>query len=152
MEFILYETINKINGKRYVGVHKGSIDDGYLGSGSSIKLAIRKHGVESFDIRQLGVFEDAESAYGSEEFVVNRSIVENQAFYNAKEGGVGGGHNQPHSEEAKLKISNTLKGVPHSEERKAKMSASAKGRKPAHGFSEETRRRMSEAAKKRWKK
>lgn len=63
------------------------------------------------------------------------------------------GHIQ--TEETKKKISETHKGnknpnfgKPLSDETKAKLSASMKGRKT----SEETRRKMSEAAKNRWKK
>lgn len=63
------------------------------------------------------------------------------------------GHIQ--TEETKKKISETHKGnknpnfgKPLSDETKAKLSASLKGRKT----SEETRRKMSEAAKNRWKK
>lgn len=65
------------------------------------------------------------------------------------------GKKKIHSEETKKKISETLKGTRHSEESYRKQSEKLKGR-PAHNkgkpFSMETRRKMSEAHKNRYKK
>jgi hypothetical protein len=52
----VYMWINLINGKRYIGSHVGKVDDGYLGSGSYFKNAIKKYGVENF-LRQILYFE-----------------------------------------------------------------------------------------------
>jgi len=35
-------------GKKYIGQHRGDIEDNYWGSGRAIKASIRKHGVDSF--------------------------------------------------------------------------------------------------------
>ena len=46
--YFVYLTTNLINGKRYVGSHKGSINDYYLGSGNIINEAISKYGKKNF--------------------------------------------------------------------------------------------------------
>lgn len=48
----IYKTSNLVNGKIYVGEHYTSADDGYLGSGKIIKLAIKKYGKKCF-IREI---------------------------------------------------------------------------------------------------
>ncbi len=45
----VYKWINKINGHWYIGSHQGGKDDGYVGSGVSLKDAIRKHGIDNFE-------------------------------------------------------------------------------------------------------
>jgi hypothetical protein len=46
---IIYKTINKINGKVYVGVHYTSKNDGYLGSGIKLLRAVNKYGSDNFE-------------------------------------------------------------------------------------------------------
>jgi len=47
--FILYKTTNLLNGKTYVGIHKtNDLEDGYLGSGIALLVAIRKYGKFNF--------------------------------------------------------------------------------------------------------
>lgn len=50
----IYKTINLLNGKIYVGQHKGTIfDKGYLGSGQLLSKALQKYGREAFEIELL---------------------------------------------------------------------------------------------------
>lgn len=44
----IYKTTNLINGKIYVGQHKGKFDRGYVGSGKILKLALTKYGKQNF--------------------------------------------------------------------------------------------------------
>lgn len=55
-EFLLYITINKLNGKVYGGKHIGRRTDNYIGSGPSRFLhAVREHGRENFERRWLNI-------------------------------------------------------------------------------------------------
>lgn len=90
MSFIVYKTTNLVNGKFYVGVHKTDnieIFDGYFGSGSLLKLAIKKHGKENF-IREtlFDCLDDQEEAYSIEKILVKTKDQDPRA-YNIKQGG-----------------------------------------------------------------
>lgn len=51
--FVVYKTTNKVNGKFYIGSHQTyRLEDGYLGSGKVLKMAIRKYGRDQFE-RQI---------------------------------------------------------------------------------------------------
>ena len=58
-------TTNLINNKKYIGMHYGSEDDDYLGSGKLLTRAIKKYGKENFKREIL-------------EFVDNQKQMENQ--------------------------------------------------------------------------
>lgn len=43
MHYIIYETTNNKNGKKYIGCHvTDNLNDEYLGSGKYLKIAIKK--------------------------------------------------------------------------------------------------------------
>jgi group I intron endonuclease len=48
MEYYIYETKNDINGKFYIGQHKGELNDSYIGSGKILHNAVRKYGKQNF--------------------------------------------------------------------------------------------------------
>lgn len=91
----LYKTINKKNGKAYIGVHSSNINpmekfDGYLGSGHVLKKAIKKYGKKSFHREILIICESAEYAYLLEEKLVNDDFIRQKDNYNVVVGGKGG--------------------------------------------------------------
>jgi hypothetical protein len=45
----VYEWTNKLDGMKYLGSHKGTIDDGYTGSGKRFGNAVNKYGIENFE-------------------------------------------------------------------------------------------------------
>lgn len=45
----IYEWTNKLDGMKYLGSHKGTIDDGYTGSGKRFINAVNKYGIENFE-------------------------------------------------------------------------------------------------------
>lgn len=91
MFFYVYKTINKLNGKHYIGAHKTSnLDDGYLGSGKLLKAAIRKYGVENFEKEILSFFKDQHEMYAYEAKLVDDKHLVSGRTYNLKLGGSGG--------------------------------------------------------------
>ena len=98
MPWIVYETTNKVNGKKYVGVHKqdGEEFDGYLGSGKHLTNAIKKHGEDAFERRTLFSYDDEDAAYIKESEIVTEEWCGRSDTYNIKTGGSGGfPHNDP---------------------------------------------------------
>jgi hypothetical protein len=92
MPWIVYETVNKLNGKKYVGVHKQDGDefDGYLGSGKRLMRSIKKHGVDAFERSTLFSFDDEDAAYDKEAEIVTEEWCSRPDTYNIKVGGFGG--------------------------------------------------------------
>lgn len=90
-KYNIYKTTNLVNGKFYWGVHD-SIDenDGYLGSGTVLRKAIKKYGKDSFRRVTKLLYNAAREAYKDEGFIVNKAMVENPMSYNSHPGGKGG--------------------------------------------------------------
>lgn len=91
MFFYVYKITNLINFKVYIGVHKTlDLDDGYMGSGKSLKQAIKKYGLQNFK-KEIIEFCDSESSmFEKERHLVNESFVKQDTTYNNKIGGYGG--------------------------------------------------------------
>lgn len=88
---IIYKTTCIHNGKYYIGAHStDDIDDGYLGSGYLLKLAIQKYGKTSFTRKILHIFDNYESMYAKEKEIVNETFLSDPQVYNIVEGGFGG--------------------------------------------------------------
>lgn len=109
MDYYIYLTTNLINGKKYIGQHKGKINDSYVGSGTLIKKAIEKYGIENFSKEILYICKDRQEADEKEKFyIAYYDAVNDPDFYNLQEGGTQGDgwracHRwmQNHPEEAK---------------------------------------------------
>ena len=106
MFYIIYETTNLINGKKYRGYHTtDNLDDGYMGSGTAIMKAFDKYGHENFKREILEFCDSIEHALEREAFYVDEEWVKDKSNYNL----VKGGRYLVLSEESKEKISETLK-------------------------------------------
>lgn len=110
MFFTIYETINCVNGKKYIGKHATlNVEDDYLGSGILLTKAIKKYGRDNFSKNTLFVFDSEEEMNAKERELIDQSIVESEEYYNVSYGGEGGttvlraGH--PLYEDTKRKIS-----------------------------------------------
>lgn len=102
MFYYLYQIINNINGKIYVGVHKTkNMDDGYMGSGKNITAAIKKHGIENFTKTILKTFDTQESMFAYESHIVNEDFLSRGDVYNIRTGGKGGWDSVPKNHECK---------------------------------------------------
>ena len=103
MKYIVYQTVNKINNKIYIGVH-GTTDpeefDGYLGCGISIhrpatymnpktpfQYAVKKYGVKSFIRTTLKIFDNEIDAYDLEQWLVDKQFIKREDTYNLILGG-----------------------------------------------------------------
>lgn len=119
----IYETTNLENGKTYVGQHHCGNkydDDAYLGSGLLIKKAIKKYGRKCFERKILYKVVSQQLADFLEISTIKERKAIGKAEYNLASGGLGHGRGDP---------------------------SWNKGRKNV--YSDETRRKMSESAKKR---
>lgn len=83
-----YRTENLINGNYYYGVHKTSnLEDGYLGSGKRILMAIEKYGKENFKKEILLFFDTYNEALKYESEIVTEQLLLDSSCYNIALGG-----------------------------------------------------------------
>lgn len=95
-------TVNTVNGKIYVGVHKNNSEqfDGYIGCGVNIhnsntykksktpfQFAVNKYGCESFKRTTLKEFSTLEEALMMESLIVNEEFLKRKDVYNVALGG-----------------------------------------------------------------
>lgn len=112
-KYILYETINIVNNKIYIGVHKIIQDkfDGYLGCGiytnkpssyllsrTPFQRAVCKYGPSKFKRTTIKEFTTLEDALNLEKEIVNLDFIKREDTYNIT---IGGGYPPP---EAKVKV------------------------------------------------
>ena len=97
MNYIVYETTNLLNGKKYIGKHStNDINDGYLGSGKVLKRAIKKYGKENFEREILLETQDEAQAYRMEDVYITLEIINDPMYYNIAGGGNGAGSGEKH--------------------------------------------------------
>ena len=89
MEAFVYKWTDSSNRKMYIGSHKGTVDDGYIGSGKHFKRAYNKRPeVFSREILYVGTYEDVLEL---EEFILTElNAANNDEYYNLKNSAVGG--------------------------------------------------------------
>ncbi len=91
MYFIIYETINNVNGKRYLGKHKTEIiEDGYLGSGLVLERALKKYGKNNFSRKILFLCSSEEEMNSLEKQLITKEVCSDDGYYNIALGGQGG--------------------------------------------------------------
>lgn len=92
--YYFYKIINIINNKFYYGVHKTkNINDGYSGSGYSLKDDIKLFGIENFKKYILCFFDNESDMYTYEQKIITQDLINNKNCYNIKLGGYGGWSN-----------------------------------------------------------
>lgn len=91
MYYIIYQTTNQINGKKYIGKHKtDNLYDNYLGSGSLLVKSIRKYGRENFKKDILFIFDNESDMNNKEIELITDDVLKNEEYYNIALGGQGG--------------------------------------------------------------
>lgn len=88
----IYKTTNKINGKVYIGQHKHSeYDEKYFGSGTLLKRAIEKYGIENFENVMIDTCISKEDMDVKEiEYINEFDSTDKSKGYNLMTGGQGG--------------------------------------------------------------
>ena len=87
MEGFVYQYVNNINKKWYLGSHKGSPNDGYTASGIAINRAFDKYGIENFTRHILWCNNYREM---EEYYLKKLDAANDQMSYNIKNDAVGG--------------------------------------------------------------
>lgn len=107
---IIYETINLVNGKKYIGKDKRN-DPTYLGSGILLGYAIKKYGIENFEKRVIEECSSYEELNERESYWIDHfNAVDSDEYYNLMPGGQGGDVPYCHTEEFRQKLSKALSG------------------------------------------
>lgn len=137
IKYYIYITTNLINGKKYIGKHKGFLNDDYLGSGIILAKAIEKYGKENFKKEILYISLSEEENCKMEQYFIKKfRAIEDENFYNIAPGGQGGYTTQGYSLEQQQRISKKISeanskenhpmyGKHHSEETKEKLRKSS---------------------------
>lgn len=111
MYYIIYKTINTINGKVYIGKHKTKdLNDKYLGSGKLLHHAIKKYGIENFTKEIIHICDTEQDMNSKEREIVTEEFCLREDTYNLCVGGHGGfsyinRHGKNYSYEKNKKIS-----------------------------------------------
>jgi hypothetical protein len=115
--YCLYQITNTINNKIYIGVHTTeNVEDSYMGSGSAIKKAIKKHGKENFVKKILKLCSSVQELLEEEKKIVTFEFISRKDTYNL----IPGGEAIPGF---------ACKGVPKTLEHRKKISEAEKGKK-----------------------
>ena len=87
----VYKTTNLLSGKYYIGMHStDDLNDGYMGSGNRLRLAIRKHGKDNFKREILEYCESRKELANRESEIVNLDEIAKVECMNLTVGGEGG--------------------------------------------------------------
>ena len=87
----IYKTTSLVNGKFYIGMHStNNLEDGYLGSGKSLRRAIRKYGESNFKLEILEFFSNREELAKREKELVTEDLIQDPTCFNLRPGGEGG--------------------------------------------------------------
>lgn len=106
--YYFYKITNNINNHYYYGIHStNDLFDGYMGSGTRLKYAIKKYGLENFTKEILKFFNSWDELCEYENNVVNETLLTDPNCYNL----INGGYNL--TEEEIDNLSKTLKEREH---------------------------------------
>ena len=141
---IVYLTINKLNGKCYIGSHStNNINDKYIGSGVAIKEAISKYSKNNFIRITLKKYDNYIASRNDEKYYIDLFNTLVPKGYNISP--LGGTRNgiESHSKESIEKIRKKNKGLKRSEKTKNKI------RQLKLNMSDETKQKIGKSSRNR---
>lgn len=130
----IYKTINKINGKWYIGKDTGVLGDNYLGSGVVLQRAIKKYGKENFKKEIIEICNDKKHLSEREKYWIKKlDACKRKDSYNISTGGEGGDTLTYHPEYDEIckKVSVGLSGRVVTETHRKNISESLKNSEKA---------------------
>ena len=154
--YIVYCHINKINGKKYIGItcqlkrRWRSNGIGYKGC-PAFWLAINKYGWQNFQhiiLKEKLTNEEAEKY--EQQFINNFKTCQKDYGYNIAKGGSAPMQGRHHTEKAKIKISKANSGRIFTKQHKQKLSQAHKGKTPPNKgkkLSNQLKQKLSQAHK-----
>lgn len=107
----IYEWTNMLNGKKYIGSHAGTTDDGYIGSGKVFQRAIKKYGIENFTrtIVEFVEKEDRQHLLEREKFHLDKvNAYYSKDYYNVAKDVIGGDTKAGWTDERRQEFSNQI--------------------------------------------
>jgi hypothetical protein len=123
--YIVYKTTNIITGRFYIGSHQTSnINDGYIGSGKVLKMAVRKYGRDNFKF---------EIICKCISFKIMRCVEGHLVRYNIDKFGRGCYNRSYNGTGAVLGVGNAFYGKSHSDSTKRIISEKASVRNVGEG-------------------
>ncbi|MCJ7529816.1 MAG: NUMOD3 domain-containing DNA-binding protein [Anaerolineales bacterium] len=153
--FVLYQYLNLLNGKRYIGVTCDSVrrfseHDKGISNARAFNNAVKKYGINNFRRTILALFDDLDAAAYHERTAINVFRTLAPDGYNLMAGANSFGYGGPLSLETRSKMSESLKGNQNSAgkspsaDTRAKLSIALKGNRHnlGHKASEETKMKM----------
>jgi hypothetical protein len=90
MRYFIYQITNLKNNRFYIGQHQCEgefLDSNYYGSGTAIKRAVKKHGIQNFKREVLIECQSVESMIFMEKIYVGPELVKDRQCYNLTCGG-----------------------------------------------------------------
>lgn len=103
-----------LNGKKYIGSHAGTIDDGYIGSGKVFQRAIKKHGIKNFTrtIIEYVEVENRQYLLEREKFYLDKvNAYYSNDYYNIAKDVIGGDTKAGWTNERRQEFSNQIKQI-----------------------------------------
>lgn len=141
VEWYIYQITNNVNGKTYIGQHLDR-GDYYMGSGTSLKRAIDKYGIENFtkDILASHIKTQKEADALEKKYIAEAKAI-GKCEYNIQEGGRRGyyvSHISPSTwQKGHTPWNKGKKCKPQSGESNKKRSETMKGKAPAYKRTDE---------------
>jgi hypothetical protein len=125
----IYEWTNKLDGMKYLGSHKGTINDGYTGSGKRFGNAVNIYGIENFERVIVEYIEKEEDILIKEQYYLDTyGCAKSPMYYNIAPNAGGGdcGNGPKISSSRKQRFANGLiinnKGKAMKDEQKFKLA------------------------------